>query len=796
MRWVLPFEKVSLADVSRVGGKNASIGQMIGSLKQLHIRVPDGFAITSDAYWYFLEANNIKDSIKNDLAQLHDINDIAQVQKVGKTVRDRIVRGHMPDDLKTEIAQAYVQLSKKYKTDQLDVAVRSSATAEDLPTASFAGQQESYLHVVGIDELVGSAISCFASLFTDRAIVYRVENGFSHMAVGLSVGVQKMVRSDMATSGVAFSLDPESGFPDVVTINASYGLGEAVVKGMVVPDEFVVHKPTLAQGYPSIISSKRGDKKIKIVYAQNADHTQTVPVDPQLQLQFSLADAEVLEIARAVVAIEKEYSAQAGAWKPMDVEWAKDGIDGLLYVVQARPETVHARASHTQMTTYHLNVAAQKPTILLTGYSIGQKIVSAPVQIIKSVHEMSGFKEGHILVADMTDPDWVPAMKRAAGIITNRGGRTCHAAIVSRELGIPALVGTLTATETLHADSMVTIDCSQGDRGFVYEGKQPFITETIDISKLQKPPVHLMVNIAQPDRAFSQAWMPVDGVGLARIEFIISNSIKIHPMALIHPEKVIDKQVKANIERVTSGYADKKEFFVQTLAQGVATIAAAFYPRPVIVRLSDFKSNEYRNLMGGIYFEPIEENPMLGFRGAFRYYHPAYQEAFGLECAAIERARQQFGLHNIKVMIPFVRSLDEAQKVVAELKENGLVRGKHALELVMMCEIPSNVILMKDFCAYFDGFSIGSNDLTQLILGVDRDSELLAQAFDERDPAVMRMIELAIEGAHQQKKYIGICGQAPSDYPEIAKHLIEFGIDSISLNADAVIPFLMRHTKN
>lgn len=790
MKWTIPFERVTLADIARVGGKNASIGQMTAQLSDLQIRVPRGFALTVEAYWHFIDANNLREKITHELSRLTDVQNINQLQQVGEAVRQLIVQGTMPEDVVKEIATAYAELSRTYKSDAIDVAIRSSATAEDLPTASFAGQQESYLNVRGLDEVVASCIKCFASLFTDRALVYRVENGFPHMAVGLSVGIQKMVRSDLAAAGVAFSLDPESGFPEVVTINASYGLGEAVVKGMVVPDEFVVHKPTLAQGYASLIRSTRGGKKIKIIYASGTQQTQTVAVDEKDQQVFALTDQEVLDLARSVVAIEKEYSADAKAWKPMDIEWAKDGVDGLMYIVQARPETIHAHASRVHITTYQLEPAAgAKPRVITTGFSIGQRIATGNACIITGAHELNRIQDGQVLVADMTDPDWVPAMKKASAIVTNRGGRTCHAAIVSRELGIPAIVGTGNATEIINPGQQITVDCSAGEKGTVYDGAVPFKEQTVDLEKLPKPPVPVMLNIAQPDTAFTQAWLPVSGVGLARIEFIVSTSIKVHPMVLIHPELVTDENVRKQIDQVTAGFDDKKEFFVRMLSQGIATIAAAFYPRPVIVRLSDFKSNEYRNLIGGQFLEPVEENPMIGLRGAFRYYYPAYQEAFALECAALLRARDTFGLQNIKVMVPFVRTVTEASKVVEALARNGIKRGVNKLELVMMCEVPSNVILIKDFSRFFDGFSIGSNDLTQLTLGVDRDSGLLGAAFDERDPAVMKMMEMAIVGAHAQKKFIGICGQAPSDYPEIAQQLVAWGIDSISLNPDAVVPF-------
>ena len=796
MQFIKPFEDIRLDDIALVGGKNASLGQMISSLSEKGIRVPHGFAITAAAYWYFLEANKLLEPIREIIGTLADVHDLPRLRVAAAKVRALIEHAKMPDDLAQEIKQAYKELSKRYGQEAIDVAVRSSATAEDLPTASFAGQQETYLNIQGNAALLESCKKSFASLFTDRAIVYRVEQGFDHFKVGLSIGVQKMVRSDKSCSGVAFSLDTETGFSDVIMINAAYGLGETIVKGMVVPDEFAIHKPTLAQGFAPIIKKYCGDKQEKVVYGDTTHPTKIVPVPEDERLRFSLNDKEILELARMVLDIEEYYSARKNAWSPMDVEWAQDGIDRQLYIVQARPETVHALKRQDVLTRYRLKIDPDQERslkVLVTGRSIGQKITAGVVRVIHSVQEIDRVEKGDILVTEMTDPDWVPAMRRAAGIITNRGGRTCHAAIVSRELGVPAIVGAYRATETLHDEQYITLDCSQGEEGYVYEGQLPFEVTEISLEHVPKLDVEIMVNVAAPDRALTLSFLPVEGVGLARIEFIITNSIKIHPMALLHLDKVTDESVRKKIYEITSAYKDGAQFFVQTLAQGIGMIAAAFYPRPVIVRLSDFKSNEYCNLLGGKDFEPIEANPMLGFRGAFRYDHESYREAFALECAALKAVRDVMGLRNIKIMVPFVRTISEARRVIDILAQHGLERHKDDLELVMMCEVPSNVILIDEFCTLFDGFSIGSNDLAQLTLGVDRDSSLLAHAFDERDPAVIAMMRMAIEGAHNNDRYIGICGQAPSDYPELAQLLMEADIDSMSLNPDAVIPFLMRY---
>ena len=790
MKFIKPFHSLTLADVHLVGGKTASLGQMISSLSDMGITVPDGFAITADAYWYYVEYNGLMPQINQLMAQLHDYNDLQKLQETGQAIRNLFLRARMPDDLATEILSAYNQLAKEYRQAKLSVAVRSSATAEDLPTASFAGQQETYLNISGDYQLIEACKKCFASLFTDRAIVYRHDKNFEYAQIALSIAVQKMVRSDKASSGVAFSIDTETGFKNAVIINASYGLGEAIVQGIVVPDEFIVFKPTLKQGYSAILKKERGSKTTKIIYDEFG--TKHMPVARSEQNEFSLSDEDVLTIAKAVCTIEDFYSEQKGSWSPMDIEWAKDGKDGKVYIVQARPETIHATQNLLQLKRYELKNTDSLKT-LVTGQSIGQQIVSGTARIIESAHEIDQVQQGDIIITRMTDPDWVPALKRAVGIITQMGGRTCHAAIVSRELRIPAIVGADDAMKKITNGMPITLDCSQGKTGFVYEGALPFGIETTELEDVPQPPADVMINLADPERAFSLSFLPVAGVGLARIEFIITNSIKIHPLALLHPELVSDKKSLKLINDLTAGYADKKEFFIDSLAQGIATIAAAFYPKPVIVRLSDFKTNEYRNLIGGTAFEPEEENPMIGFRGAIRYYSDRYKDAFALECIALKKVREQMGLTNVKIMVPFVRTLHEGKRVIQEMAEHGLRQGDTSLEIIMMCEIPANVVLIDEFLQDFDGISIGSNDLTQLTLGVDRDSPLLVGVFDERDPAMKKMFEMAIAGAIRANKYSGICGQAPSDYPELGDYLIKLGIKSVSLNPDSVIPFLMRY---
>jgi pyruvate,water dikinase len=793
MEYIRWFETVDMKDVPLVGGKNAALGQMIQSLSKEGIDIPHGFAVTAQAYWYYLKYNNLEKPIQRAMQQF-DQRNVVSVQKIGKKVRKLIEQGEMPPDLTEQIETAYYKLCKQYKQTTCDVAVRSSATAEDLPGASFAGQQETFLNVRGTKQLLDACKKCLASLFTDRAIIYRIEKGFDHFKVALSIGIQKMICAGV--SGVAFSLDTETGFKDIVMIDASWGLGESIVQGLVNPDEYYVFKPTLQTDFRPIIKKQLGTKKIKIIYSGSQKNpVKKVAVPLKDQHIFCLSDDEILQLARMVVTIEEYYSKLNNRWMPMDVEWAKDGIDGKLYILQARPETVHAQKIECLYKTYTLRNQDIKKQIITTGLSIGSHIVSGKARIVTSIKGISAIQKGDIIVTTMTDPDWVPVMKKAAGIITDLGGRTCHAAIVSRELNTPAIVGTKNATKTIKDGEIVTIDCSQGTTGYVYQSNIPFDVHEIDCKQIPKAPVQLLVNMADPDNAFRISALPVDGVGLARIEFIITNAIKIHPMALLEPAKIKDKKTKKEIAQLTQAYAMPHDYFVDTLAQGIGMIAAAFYPRQVIVRLSDFKTNEYRNLIGGSYFEHEEANPMLGFRGASRYTHELYEKAFCLECAAIQKVRNQMGLDNVLLMIPFVRTVSEAQRVIAALAHCNLERSKEGLQLVMMCEVPSNVILIDSFAQFFDGFSIGSNDLTQLTLGVDRDSALLAPLFDERDEAVKKMLVMAIEGAHKAKRFIGICGQAPSDYPELADFLIKNKIDSISLNPDSVLPFLLRWKK-
>lgn len=783
MNFIKDFTEIRITDVDSVGGKNASTGQMISQLSPKGILIPDGFAITAQAYWYFIKENDIADELKKLISQV-DYKSLKTLNEVSKKIRNLIESKKIPSDLENQIIQAYKKLGN------CAVAVRSSATAEDLPTASFAGQQESFLNVVGQQEILEAYKKCLSSLFTPRAIVYRVENNFDHFKVGLSVGIQKMVRSDLATSGVMFTLDPETGFKDVIFINSSYGLGESIVQGTVNPDSFYVHKPTLLQGFKPILQKELGQKESKVIYSKTS--TQTLPVSNDDKNRFSLTNNEVLDLAKMALIIENHYSDLNNKWTPMDIEWAKDGNDQKLYIVQARYETIHSQQTKNNIFVEYNLKEADKNRLIITGQSIGQKIVSGTAKVITNASQIEQINKGDILVTTMTDPDWVPIMKKATAIITDKGGRTCHAAIVSRELGIPAIIGTDNATELIKNDQKITVDCSQGQIGNVYSGTIDFEVKETKINQLKRAPIKLLVNSGIPEQAFKHSFLPVDGVGLARTEFIIGNSIKVHPMAFVHFDKIDDIQTKKEIENLTFAYGpDKKSYFIDKLAQEAGTIAAAFYPRPVIIRMSDFKSNEYRNLIGGKYFEPIEENPMIGLRGASRYYNDLYKDAFALECAAMKKIRQIMGLTNIKVMIPFVRTTQEAQKVLDLMKDLGLEQGVNNLEIIMMCEVPSNVILMDQFSKYFSGFSIGSNDLTQLTLAIDRDSNLLSQLFDERDQAVTRMLQMAIKEAKKQNKSIGICGQAPSDYPEVAKLLIELGIDSISLNPDSVIPFLL-----
>ncbi len=783
--FVKRFEEIRIEDIPSVGGKNASLGEMFRELRSAGIRVPDGFAVTADAYRHFLSETGLEREIAQMLESL-DTRDVAALRAAGSSIRQAILAADLPTDLQTEILKAYLRLCRSSgDSTNLDVAVRSSATAEDLPDASFAGQQETYLNVQGVAAVLHTVKRCFASLFTDRAISYRADKGFNHIAIALSVGVQRMVRSDLGASGVMFTIDTESGFRDLVLINAAYGLGENVVQGTVNPDEYTVFKPTLAQGFRPILQKKLGAKEFKLIYdVGGGKMVKNIPVPPEEAARFAITDDEILELARAGCLIEKHYSAKRGCPTPMDIEWAKDGITGEMFIVQARPETVQSQKSADIVKTYKLR---QRGQVLVTGHSVGSAIACGTVRVVKNVQLLNQVKEGDILVTDKTDPDWEPVMKRAAAIITNRGGRTCHAAIVSRELGVPAIVGCGNATELLCDGDEVTVSCAEGDVGFVYKGRLPFDIQTTDLRNLARPRTKVMMNVGNPEEAMALSLIPNDGVGLAREEFIISSYIKVHPLALVDYHEITDTTVKAQIDVLTAGYPDKPQFFVDKLAQGAAMIAAAFYPKDVILRLSDFKTNEYANLIGGKAYEPVEDNPMIGFRGASRYYNPRYVDGFALECRAVKKIRGEMGLKNLKVMIPFCRTVEEGKLVEAEMAKNGLKRGEDGLEDYVMCEIPSNVILAAEFAEIFDGFSIGSNDLTQLILGVDRDSEVVAHVFDERNPAVKKMISEVIKVARAKGRKIGICGQAPSDYPEFAQFLVEQGIDSISLNPDTVM---------
>lgn len=785
---VLWFDEIDVKDVPLVGGKNASLGEMYSNLKPKGINIPNGFAITATAYRYFMKENNLMEKIKEILKDL-DTSDVENLRERGRKVRDTILHAEFPEKLKNAIVDAYLKLSQEYNEEYVDVAVRSSATAEDLPDASFAGQQETYLNIRGIPMLLDAVKKCFASLFTDRAISYREDKGFDHFSIALSVGVQKMVRSDLASSGVMFTLDTESGFRDVVLINASYGLGENIVQGAVNPDQYYVFKPTLLKGYNAIISKRLGTKEKKMIYTHDSLHpTKNIETPKSEREKYALSDEEILKLARWGVEIEAYYSKKYGRDMPMDIEWAKDGKTGELYIVQARPETVHSVRDKTKLVQYKLKGTGK---ILLKGLAVGDKIANGKVHVIEDVSKINEFKEGEILVTDITDPDWEPIMKIASAIITNKGGRTSHAAIVARELGIPAIVGTGNATEILKDGQDITVDCSSGYEGYVYEGKIDFIREEIDVSVIPKTKTKIMMNVANPEQAFKLSFLPNDGVGLAREEFIINSHIRIHPNALLDYEKLKEmpehRGLIKQIDEITKGYSDKVQFYIDKLAEGIALIGAAFYPKDVIVRFSDFKTNEYRNLIGGYLYEPEEENPMIGWRGASRYYDEKFKRAFALELLAIKKVREEMGLDNVIVMIPFCRTVEEAKKVLEIMKEYGLERGANGLKVYMMVEIPSNVILIDEFSKYFDGFSIGSNDLTQLTLGVDRDSGLVSHVYDERNEAVKEMLSLAIKGAKRNGRKIGICGQAPSDFPEIAEFLVKEGIDSISLNPDTVV---------
>ena len=788
-RFIRPFRELSIDDIALVGGKNASLGEMVRELSALGVLVPDGFAITVDAYRALLGTDETEAKLRETLAGL-DPEDVADLARRGQAARDLLLGVPMPEAVESEIAEAANALRDEYGPD-LTFAVRSSATAEDLPTASFAGQQDTFLNVRGDAALLDACRRCFASLFTDRAIHYRIDHGFDHFDVALSIGVQKMVRADLAASGVMFTIDTETGFPDVVLISGAFGLGENVVQGAVDPDEFYVHKPTFEAGHRAVLRRLRGEKQVRMVFAEGRTRggTMNIPVPAAERERYCLTDEDVLALAEQAIAVERHYSARAGHPIPMDLEWAQDGLDGRLYIVQARPETVAVRRSTAVHETFRIKSGGR---VRVTGRAVGDRIATGPVRRIDKPADLTAFRAGEVLVAHATTPDSEPVLKNAAAVVTDTGGRTCHAAIVARELGIPAVVGTTDATTRLCDGEVVTVSCAEGEIGKVYDGEVPFATICTDLADLPSTRTEILVNIANPDAAFRVARFPVDGVGLARLEFIINDHIGVHPMALVHPDRVSDPAEREEIERLVRGYESGGDFFVERLAEGVGTIAAAFYPRPVVVRLSDFKTNEYAALLGGAAFEPDEENPMIGFRGAARYAHPAYADGFALECRAMRRVRETLGLTNVKLMIPFCRRVEEAKQVLETMAEHGLARGKNGLEIYVMCEIPNNVILIDRFAELFDGFSIGSNDLTQLTLGVDRDSELVAFDFDDRDEGVLEMIRLAIEGAHRNGRHVGICGQAPSDYPEVAEQLVRLGIDSMSLNPDSVVEVRQR----
>jgi len=773
---IIWFDKLGISDIERVGGKNASLGEMISHLSDVGVSVPNGFATTSHAYRAFIHSNGLVEHINGLLKKL-DVTDVVQLAEIGSCIREAILEAEFSDDFKADIQKAFDEMSEGH---DIAVAVRSSATAEDLPDASFAGQQETFLNIKGFDAVLGSIKEVFASLFNDRAISYRAHYGFDHEQVALSAGIQRMVRSESASSGVMFTLDTESGFRDAVFITSSYGLGETVVQGAVNPDEFYVHKPTLAAGRPSILRRNVGSKAVKMVYSESKEvgkTVETVPVERAMRQQLSITDEEVIELAKQAMTIEEHYQ------RPMDIEWAKDGDDGKLYIVQARPETVKSRSSNTQMERFLLKETGK---IIAEGRSIGHKIGSGPVRIVNDISDIDKVQSGDVLVTDITDPDWEPVMKRASAIVTNRGGRTCHAAIIARELGIPAVVGCGDATERLEGVSSVTVSCAEGDTGMIYDGMLDFECKTDKVESMPDLPFKIMMNVGNPDRAFDFHALPNAGVGLARLEFIINRMIGVHPKALLNYDTLPD-DVKRIVERRMAGYSNPVDFYVEKLVEGISTLAAAFAPKKVIVRLSDFKSNEYANLIGGRIYEPDEENPMLGFRGASRYISESFQDCFKLECRALKKVRDEMGFTNVEIMVPFVRTVGEAEQVVELLAENGLKRGENGLRLIMMCELPANALLADQFLEYFDGFSIGSNDLTQLTLGLDRDSGVIAHLFDERNDAVKALLSMAIQACKKANKYIGICGQGPSDHPDLARWLVDQGIESMSLNPDSVL---------
>jgi pyruvate, water dikinase len=777
VRW---FGDIRLRDVAIVGGKNASLGELYAVMSGQGVRVPNGFALTAQSYRHALASAGAWDRLRQLLGAV-DKTPIDVLAKRAAEARAIVFDATGTDRLRREITDSYQQLEREYGTN-VAVAVRSSATAEDLPTASFAGQHESFLNVRGADDVVEACRRCFASIFTDRAICYRIDNAFDHFKVALSVGVMKMVKADCASSGVIFTLDTESGFRDVVFITGVYGLGENIVQGTVDPDEFYVHKPTFRQGHRAVLSRSLGRKQLRMIYSGDHGGTTNVPV-PQLDRdRFCIGDAEVLELADHAIKIEDHYSADAGHPMPMDIEWAKDADDGLLYVIQARPETVASRREPTSFDTYSLKGSGP---VLVTGRAVGEKVAVGPVRVVTD--DLASFRPGEVLVAESTSPDWEPVMKIAAAIVTERGGRTCHAAIVARELGVPAVVGAAGAKGALQTGLVVTVSCAEGDVGRVYAGQLAFETMRVEMSKLKRPRTSIMLNLGNPELGFRTAMLPNDGVGLARMEFIINEYIGVHPMALVNPEKVTSIDAQKAIERLVRNYHRPPDYFIEKLSEGVGMIAAAFYPKPVIVRLSDFKTNEYARLLGGEGFEPKEENPMLGFRGAARYTHPAYAAGFALECAALRRVRQDMGLTNLSIMVPFCRRVEEARRVLDAMASHGLKRGDNGLEIYVMCEIPNNVVQIDAFAELFDGFSIGSNDLTQLTLGVDRDSEIVAFDFDERDPGMLEMFKLAVLGAKRNGRHVGICGEAPANYPEIARYLTQLGIDSISVNPSSIL---------
>ena len=776
--YVLWYQELGMQDVPRVGGKNASLGEMISNLANAGVQVPGGFATTADAFNEFLEQSGLNSKI-HDILDTLDVDDVNTLAKVGAQIRQWIIDTPFQPNLDQAIRDAYSQLHGDASQD-VSFAVRSSATAEDMPDASFAGQQETFLNVRGIDSVMTAIKHVFASLFNDRAISYRVHQGYDHRGVALSAGIQRMVRSDKAASGVMFSIDTESGFEDVVFVTSSYGLGEMVVQGAVNPDEFYVHKPTLANGKPAVVRRNIGSKAIQMIYSADESHgkqVEIVDVDSSLSNKFSITDAEVQELAKQAVIIEKHYG------RPMDIEWAKDGNDGKLYIVQARPETVRSNEDANVMERFQLNGTS---SVVVEGRAIGHKIGSGTVRVLDSIDEMDKVQQGDILVTDMTDPDWEPIMKRAAAIVTNRGGRTCHAAIIARELGIPAVVGCGNATDLIKAGQDVTVSCAEGDTGYIYEGILDYEVLTSRVDEMPELPMKVMMNVGNPDRAFDFARLPHAGVGLARVEFVINRMIGVHPKALLNFDAQSD-ELKAEISEMMAGYESPVEFYISKLVEGIATLGCAFAPERVIVRMSDFKSNEYANLVGGQQYEPEEENPMIGFRGAARYISEDFRDCFALECEAIKRVRNEMGMTNIEIMIPFVRTLEEGKRVIELLEEHGLKRGENGLKVIMMCELPSNALLADEFLEYFDGFSIGSNDLTQLTLGLDRDSGLIAHLFDERNPAIKKLLSMAIQTAKAKGKYVGICGQGPSDHDDLAEWLMEQGISSVSLNPDTVI---------